>query len=141
MYATADDIRKAYGQELLDIITSGQGVDAIDPAVALEQATSLINSYLGARYKVSDIEALATVPAILKDMCVDIAVYKLASDPARRTEDMETRYRDHLAHLVRISRGDAVLTELEEEPAPSVGGAVSISGADRVLGRDKTTGF
>src|SRR5690606_11273033 len=97
-YATAVDIEKIYGREILDAVadrsrTGQQDDDAV--AAALQVSEDEINSYLGGRYSVP----LEPVPPYIRQMCVDFTVYRLALDIAPRSEEMRLRYLDHISYL------------------------------------------
>jgi len=103
-YATAIDIERIYGRYLLDAVadrdTSGiQDQDAIESA--LITATDEINAYIGSRYSVP----LNPVPPYIRQMCVDIAVYRLALDVGPRTDEMRLRYDDHIKYLKDVAAG------------------------------------
>lgn len=141
-WATVDDIRKLKGQSLLDVLTTGQGGDPVNPDLFLQQATSFVASRLGAAdYDIDAIDVLADKPPLVVQMVVDIGVYYLASDPGRRTEDMQKAYENHVETLREIARGHATIAELEKKRAPTVGGAVTIAGPERVMGRQNMDGF
>jgi phage gp36-like protein len=139
-YATEADIIDLYGAELLDTLAdkSGDGVrDAAAIARALDDARSLIDGYLSQRYTLP----LPAVPAFLRTVCIDVALYRLASNPALLSEDARRRYDDALRFLRDIAAGRASLGL----PAGSDGAATEASGAQvviiesggRVFSRDK----
>ncbi len=102
MYASADDIAELYGQDLLAAVgTRGDALDQAAVDTALETASSEIDSYLAARYYVP----LDPAPAYIRQICVDIAVYRLAQDEAPRTTEMRQRYDDAIRYLTTVSKG------------------------------------
>jgi phage gp36-like protein len=139
-YATEANIIELYGAELLDMLAdkSGDGVrDAAAIARALDDASSLIDGYLSQRYTLP----LPAVPAFLRAMCIDITLYRLASNPALLSEDARRRYDDALRFLRDIGAGRASLGL----PAGADGTASEATGAQvviiesggRVFSRDK----
>jgi phage gp36-like protein len=139
-YASETDIIALYGAELLDMLAdkTGDGVrDAAAVARALDDAGSLIDGYLSQRYTLP----LAVVPALLKTLCIDIALYRLASNPALLSDDARRRYDDAVKFLRDIGAGKASLgLPAGGDGAPSeVAGAqiVLIESGDRVFSRDK----
>lgn len=103
-YATATDIETIYGRQILDAVadrsqTGQQDEDAV--AAALQVSEDQINSYLGGRYKVP----LEPVPPYIRQMCVDLTVYRLALDVAPRSEEMRLRYLDHIDYLKDVAAG------------------------------------
>ena len=81
---------------------AGDGVvDTVAIEAALEIATSEIETYLAARYDVP----LRPVPPYVKQLCIDIAVYRLAHSDAPRTEEMRRRYDDAIRFLTAFAKG------------------------------------
>jgi phage gp36-like protein len=139
-YATEANIIDLYGAELLDMLAdkSGDGVrDAAAIARALDDAASLIDGYLSQRYTLP----LPAVPAFLRTMCIDITLYRLASNPALLSEDARRRYDDALRFLRDIAAGRASLglPAGADGAASEAAGAqvVIIESAGRVFSRDK----
>jgi phage gp36-like protein len=107
-YCTADDIATLYSQELLNIIgdNTGAGI-ATDARVqaAIKAAQGIIDAYLTTKYQLP----LASTPEILRQLSIDIVVYRLALFPLSRTEEMRTRYSDAIAFLKQLANGTAAL--------------------------------
>lgn len=135
MYATQQDMIDRYGEDDLLIAADHDGDGVADAAVVtqgLSDATDLINTYIGERVPLP----LVTVPAILKRLCVDIALY-LMSKPPSITEEKRKRYEDALKLLAAISDGKVSLGASESgEPASgSASGGASFTAKDRVFKR------
>lgn len=139
-YATQTDITMLYGANALYVADHDRdGVaDADAVSRALNSATGEIDTYLAARYPLP----LAEVPEFLKQLTVDIALYRLALSADVATTEHRTRYEDALSHLRKIAEGKAALVftpvpPLEGEPAPASTGpqAVVISGPPRLFSR------
>ncbi|MEW5763710.1 MAG: gp436 family protein [Acidobacteriota bacterium] len=109
-YATAQDIvdRLPNGQEGLLLLADRDGDGVADEAVvsgALGDAADEIDSYLAAVYTLP----LPSVPPVLVRLSVDIAIYRMAADAARATEEHRVRYEDAVKLLQSISRRTAAL--------------------------------
>ena len=139
-YATRDDITSIYGAEFLEDLTPHDVADA-DSAVdqALNDASDEIDAYLSARYTVPRTPA----PRVLRRPCVDIAAYVLANSHTRLTNTMEERYKQAIALLKMIAKGDAGLgqdeptAEVEGSDSSSASGA-SFSARPRLFGRGRS---
>jgi len=144
-YATRSDIVELYSDEALYVADrDGDGV-ADDAAItrALESASAEIDSHLGVRYPLPLLEP----PGVLKQYCVDIALYRLASARDMQSEEHRRRYEDALAALRNIATGKAVLVfpggadgdddpDTRPEPRP-----VFAEGPERLFTRDKMEGL
>jgi phage gp36-like protein len=130
-YATAADIVIIYGQDILDAVASRDGSGRGSPeaiTAALDAATAEIDTYLGTRYTVP----LNPVPPYIRQVCVDIAVYRLALDIGPRTEEMRIRYADAIAYLKNVAEGKFELPDTGGGGGDPGGGAAG-TGA-RVIG-------
>lgn len=138
-YATDADIVDLYGPDALVVADrDGDGM-AESPAVAraLSSATDEIDSYLGVRYAVP----LAHVPGVVRQACVDIALYRLALSADVLSDEHRRRYEDALAHLRRIAKGEAtlVLPAVPGDPPPGDNSPQPIvtGGPPRLFSREK----
>ena len=137
-YALQSDIVSAYGMDFLKRISDRDGDDQPDPGIvdaAIVDADALIDSYVAAKYDLP----LATVPTVLVRKSVDIACYYLANTADALTEEIENRYKDALAWLKSLAKGEISLG-LEETP-PSVGGGPQFSYETRRFTRSKMNGL
>lgn len=116
-YAAQSDIVAIYGQDALVVADHDRDGQPDTAAVtrALEAATGEIDTYLAARYQLP----LHEVPAFLKQLTVDIALYRLALTADVATTEHRTRYEDALGHLKKIGEGRAALAFTTPVPAPS----------------------
>lgn len=126
-YATGSDIAILYGEAVLDVVASRddsgrQSEDAV--LAALESSSAEIDTYLGMRYVVP----LETPPPYIKQVCVDITVYRLALDIGPRTEEMRLRYKDAIDYLKMVSKGEIDL------PVTSGGSGGSTPGSSNGVG-------
>lgn len=113
-YATEQDIVDLYGADALVAVADRDfdGVaDAAAVARALDDATGEMDLHIGARYDLP----LPNVPASLRRICIDIAMYRLATNGGSLTDEHRTRYEDAVATLKRIAEGKAALT-FEPDP-------------------------
>lgn len=113
-YAEQDDIVALYDERLLENIAWDDDAEAIDTTMvssALTRATDFMNSYIGARYRLP----LATTPKVFVQPCVDIAVYFIAHDAGRLTDEIKDRFKMQIGWLKDVSAGRATLVEIDEE--------------------------
>ncbi|WP_315729807.1 DUF1320 domain-containing protein [Bradyrhizobium sp. SZCCHNRI2010] len=103
-YATKQDIDELYGTDLLVRVADYDRDGTPDPDVVakgLQAADEICDAYLSAQYQLP----LATIPGIVKNCAIDIAVYKMALGRTGRTDEMRVRYEDALSILEKISTG------------------------------------
>lgn len=146
-YATQADIVALYNEDALVVAERGDdgAVDQNAIARALEMATGEINSFIGVRYPLP----LASVPLLLTQHCVDIALYRLANTADLVSEEHRTRYEDAIAHLKLVSTGKAILNiPKADDDAPEEGGVSSntprpivVGGPAREFTREKMRGL
>lgn len=122
-YATQTDLENRFGDEVAQFLAA----NAAAISLALADADAVIDGYLAGRYSLP----LASVPAILTQYACDIARYRLYSDQA--PEVVQSRHKDAIAFLTRLSSGQITLGV--SEPAP-VGGGASFYTPGRVFDAD-----
>lgn len=106
-YASLADATDLYGQDyvLTSVDRDADGnADAAATTAALSQASSLIDSYLAAKYTVP----ISPVPDLLVKYTVDIAIYECCP-ASTRTDEKRQRYEDALAWLKDVAKGIAVV--------------------------------
>lgn len=125
-YATVNDIVELYGQSALYVADHDRdgAADAGVAERAIVSAEAEIDTYIGARYPLP----LTVVPIFLTQLCVDIAVYRLALSADVLTEEHRRRYDDAIKHLMRIADGKAALVFPVDPGAPVDPDAPEISG-------------
>lgn len=145
-YASQTDIETIYGAQALYIADrDGDGVaDVAAVTRALDAASDEIDTYLTVRYALP----LASVPAVLGQLAVDIALYRLAASHDVLTEELRRRYEDAVAHLRRIARGEAGLpmpAVTDPETGESFGDGrpqpIVAGGPPRLFSREKMRGL
>jgi phage gp36-like protein len=141
MYCTLDDIKKQIPEETILQLTDDAGLGEIDQVIvdeAITNACAIIDGYCSSRYLIP----FAVVPAIIKPVAVDLAVYNLY---ARRVETMpEVRaanQKNAIKLLVDISQGriqfgaQAATSAVQPQQSPS------ITSSPRLFSRDKMRGL
>jgi phage gp36-like protein len=121
MYCTQQDIIDRYGESELIVAADNDGDGEADEnivAKALEDASEEIDTFLAIRYTLP----LNPAPAILKRLCVDMALYHMSMPPAI-TEEKRKRYDDAIKLLTKISEGKVTLGAQDPVEATSSGGA------------------
>ena len=116
-YASAEQVKERHGADAVLLLADRDGDGAADDGVierALEDASAEIDTYLAAKYDLP----LAETPAVLTRLAADIAVYRLAAEADRATDERRRRYEDAVALLKRIAKGEASLG-LASPGAPS----------------------
>ena len=111
-YATQDDIITLYSEDALYVADrDGDGVvEADSVARALTSASGEIDSYIGVRYGLPLVVAEGDAASeLLKQFCVDIAIYRLALARDVLSEEHRRRYEDTIKHLDKIAKGTASL--------------------------------
>jgi phage gp36-like protein len=126
-YVTLEDLETTYGQDLIRRLADHDGDGHADQEVidkAAADATATINTYLGVRYTLP----LVVIPLTVKNLAVDIALYRLAYNRMKQTAEMRLRYEDATKLLVAIAKGDASIgvdTDEDGETDDQAGGAVA----------------
>ena len=148
MYATIADITELYGPQSLYVADrNGDGVpegEAVERA--LVEAGYEIDSYLATRYALP--LPAGTQVSVLRQLAVDIAVYRLAQSRDVLTEELRRRYDDAIASLRRIADGRQALQlpapEAAEGDASAEGAGprpVFQGGPERLFSREKMRGL
>lgn len=144
-YVIAADIIERYGQEFYDALADPDmdgNPDVARTERAVEDASSLIDGYLGTRYELP----LAVVPQVVKRICIDIAAYHLCPDASAMTDIIEKRYEAAIKICKDISAGRASLGEAEPkggalDPGTIGQGDVLVSGPERIMSRENLKGM
>lgn len=128
MYASQTDITALYGDAALYVAErpSDGLVDDAAVTAALASASREIDTFLATRYDLP----LPIQPPELVQPAVDIALYRLASTRQLLSEDMKERFKDALAMLKRLSRGEQELVLPRPEP---VEGETSLDGPNPIV--------
>lgn len=141
-YCTQADILEALDQETLIQLTDDADAGSVDESVverAVSDADSEIDAYCGRRYSVP----FATVPAIIRKLSVDIAIYHLYGRRAAGDipEARKARYTNAVRLLEHISKG--IVTLGGDDPAgnPPATDRAGVRANDRTFSRETMKGF
>jgi len=137
MYATLQDMIDRYSQDEIilafDRTASGE-IDETAANKALADASAEIDGYLVGRYDTP----LASPPAVIPPLAVDIALYK-GSISTAQTEEKRTRYEDAIRFLTKVAKGDISLGL--EKPSQGGSGGASFVASPRLMGRGRMDGL
>lgn len=103
-YATRDDLVQAYGENLVKRASSGRAEDptgASAVAGALSFADSMIDAQLSVRFALP----LSSVPAVLRQVAVDLAVARMANSADLMTDELRRREDRARSDLRAIAEG------------------------------------
>lgn len=140
MYADVQGCLDRYGDRELTILADpGKTGTRDDDRLkrALKDACEEIDAYVRQRYSLP----LADPPQLLARLECEIAVYRLATDAAKLTDERRQRYEDAVKLLKLVADGKVSLGAADSDPAPAAGPAVQVSSSPRVLTRDAVRGI
>lgn len=132
-YATQSDIVELYGINALVVADrDGDGEpdsDAVARALALSSGE--MDTYIGRRYSLPLPLLTLSSAAHLTQLCVDIAVYRLALSQDVATTEHRVRYDDAISVLTKVADGRVSLTLAP--PAPGEEGDPPITGPSPIV--------
>ena len=136
-YITATDLLTRTDEAMLVSLADRDGDGVADLPVidqAIAEASSEIDGYLSGRYPAP----LSPVTAHLKQLCADIALYRLAALPGSGADDLRTGYEDAIKYLGLVAAGKAHLAGVapKETATPTNPPAASFTAPDRRFSRD-----
>jgi phage gp36-like protein len=140
-YATIDDFVMAFGDEETIALSNldepnSPVMNAVVIQRRLDDATAEIDTYLqAAGYSLP----LAAVPVVLRNRCCDIARYYL--DRIRMREDVQQRYKEAIAYLKDLVKGNADLGLAQNNQTLAVPDAPQWYSGDRVFTLDSLRGY
>lgn len=106
MYCTQDDLIKRFGNDEILALSDKEndGVINVDNvALAINDATSTINGYLGGRFDLP----LSTVPTVLTRICAELARFHLYDDVCPdRVKDI---HMNNIRFLEKVGKGELSL--------------------------------
>ncbi len=138
-YAVQDDLLQQISEEELIQLTDDDLTGVVDLSKvtrAIEDADAEINGYLAKVHTVP----IPSVPDLVRNMSVTIAIYNLYSRRDEIPESRDKRYKATIKLLENISKGVVTLGEVPA-PAENPGESVSFSAADRKFSREKLESF
>lgn len=107
-YATIEDLVAKYGEQFVlqcfDIDAIGSP-NARKVTAILEDASILIDGYLGRYSTPIDTDEYPQAGALLRQKCTDIAVYQASADAASLTLEKRVRFEDAIAWLKDLNTG------------------------------------
>lgn len=144
-YASQANIVELYGANALVVADrDGDGVpDTAAVTRALDLSSGEMDTYIGRRYSLPLPVLTVSSAAHLTQLCVDIAVYRLALSQDVATTEHRVRYEDALSVLTKIADGRAALSLAPpaagegEEPEITGPQPVVVGGPPRLFSREK----
>jgi phage gp36-like protein len=132
-YCTQDDLLKMISQEELAELTAefGDAPDSQVVAEAISRGQAEIDAYLGTVYKVP----LTPVPALIKALAVDLALFHLYARRSAVPPVRQQKYEAALAFLKEVAAGQATVAT-GSEPSTTGRQAADLGGATRLFRRD-----
>lgn len=137
-YAVLQDLIDRFGDTELKEVADRDGdgtIDAAQVAMALGDASNLIDGEIRSRYALP----LVSTPAVLTRLCADLARYFLHKDSP--TEVIRNNYTDALKTLAGINAGRLELDVAGVEPDAPNSDDVQVSGPDRMFNRSTLEGY
>lgn len=138
MYCTLEDMVNRFGLEELIQLTDSSGTGIIDNDevnAAVDDASNLIDGYLGGRYTLP----LTSVPSVLIRICANIARYNLYDSNV--SEVVERNYKDALTFLDAVGKGTLKLGLAADDSQPESEQLIEIESQESVFKRDDSKGF
>lgn len=137
-YTSQAELQARFGaKELLDL-TSGESeppaVDVVQIQRAIDDAQGEVDSYLRGRYRLPFVTAIPELTRVASD----VARYRLFAD--RPTDEVRRRYEEAIAHLRRLSSGEAQLP-LDVADAPVRPGLPAVNAPVRQFTRETLERF
>ena len=129
-YCTREDLVAKFGASDIEMLEDGKPAAVME---AIDDATSMINSYLAGRYNLP----LTVVPPVLLKVCRDLVRYSLDVDP---TDIIIRRRDDAVKYLESLANGRAALGVAQEEE-PAGGDTVEMVSAPLRWDRERSKGF
>lgn len=134
-YCSQSDLLQMISQEELAELTTeaGEVPDSQMAAQAIAKAEDEINAYVGVRYQVP----LVPVPAKIRGLAADLALYGLYSRRSVAPAVRRQRYEDALAFLKQLAAGQVVLEGADGAASGKGAEPVEVASANRLFSRDQ----
>lgn len=139
-YATLEDLLDQISEQDLTDLTDDTGAGAIDQdkvARAIADADAEIDAYCGVRHLVP----LSPVPAVIRKLSVDLALYNLFARRGIVPEDRKDRRDQALIFLRLVGSGKVTLGADDPDSTPSQADDPVVSCQDRVFSRTSLKGW
>ena len=118
LYCTEQHIIDSYGSAMwLSIADENDDLAAEGVAPAIAWASGMIDARLGRKYALP----LVTIPDLLREVCVDLAIVRRATTADRMTDELHRRHAEALELLKEMSTGEISLG-LDNPPRSNVDG-------------------
>jgi len=131
-YCTQDDLLEQISEAELIQLTDDAGAGAVDETVverAIADADAEIDAYAMTRYATP----LSPVPAMIRKISVDIAVYHLFARRRGAPEDRKERYKNAVKFLEGLAKGLISIGAATPAASDDAGPEASTDKADRVF--------
>lgn len=139
-YTSLDRLARRFGTSMLvqltdrgEVSTGAVGAGIVDQALA--DTDAVIDAALGVRYRLP----LASVPAVVADLALSIAIYKL--HVGMPDEKIERDYDQALKDVRALATGALKLDVAGIEPETSGAGGVVTSDRERMFTNESLRGF
>ena len=132
-YALEADLDATFGPDQVDVVTISDRTQTRDHqkiASALNSASAQINSYIGRRYPVP-ITPSDEGAQQLRELCCDLAFYRIASTADRLTDIITKRYEAAVATLRDIAAAKADISIVDG--SSGVGAAAPVITANEAV--------
>lgn len=134
-YCAKADLVGRYGAQELAQLTDDTAAETPDDAeidAACEEASSLIDGYVSARYTVP----LSPVPAMVKSWACAIARRLLWKERATKDSAVVLAYDEALAALREVAKGVLRLPTSTGEESPASGGSIEVISGSQIFTDD-----
>ncbi len=139
-YCALADLQEQISEDELIGLSDDDAAGVVDDSVitrAIADADAVVDAYCQDRYTVP----LTPVPAMIRRISVDIAIYNLYSRRGDSAPDVrQDRYKEAVRFLEKVSAGKIGLGAATPAPVNTSGG-VDIDSNDRIFSRSKMAGF
>jgi len=137
-YCTTDNLIDRYGADELLRLTDRDNNGFIDEqavSAAIEDASDLIDGYLGGRYTLP----LSVVPSVLIKICADIARFNMYDHTVPETVDKNNKAA--MDFLKSVGKGEVRLGLSDSNESPASDDQIQIQSEEGVFSRRNSKGF
>jgi len=138
-YSVKSDMLEQINEDDLILLTDEDDLGTVNEDTvkrAIADADAEIDAYCGVRYDVP----LSPVPAMIRKVSVDIAIFNLTSRRERVSDDRKKRYDNAIKFLQSVAAGQIWLGTLDAE-SPSEHQTPAFSGNTRVFTKSGMEGW
>ncbi len=137
-YCTTNDLLARFDTDELLRLTDRANSGSIDEQVvsaAIDDASNLIDGYLGGRYTLP----LSVVPSVLTKICADIARFNMYDHSVPET--VEKNNKAAMDFLKSVGKGEVRLGLSNTNEAPASDDQIQMQSESGVFSRSKSKGF